>query len=67
MRFMEAYVNFFSMISYWWMNWIFRLGYKRPVEIKDLGVLSKVQGAEYQRKIFMENMEKEQVSLFICW
>ncbi|XP_072038843.1 ATP-binding cassette sub-family C member 9-like [Amphiura filiformis] len=60
MHFKQDYANFLSYVSYWWLNFIFYVGYRRPLEIKDLGVLTEEQSANYQRKVFSDNMEYEQ-------
>ncbi|XP_071961483.1 ATP-binding cassette sub-family C member 9-like [Antedon mediterranea] len=37
MYYKDQYVNAVSQISFWWLNWLLRMGYKRPLEVDDLG------------------------------
>ena len=37
MFFMEKYSNFLSDISYWWLNNLMWIGFKRPLVYQDLG------------------------------
>ena len=55
------YVNFLSTVTFWWMNWMFLLGYKRPLEIDDLGRLPKSYGAEQLHQEFKAEYEREKV------
>ncbi|XP_033104385.1 ATP-binding cassette sub-family C member 9-like, partial [Anneissia japonica] len=59
MFFMQGYCNLMSSATYWWLNWLFRKGYKEPIELKDLGVLSSSHKARQNRMLFEEALEKE--------
>eukprot|EP00833_Pecoramyces_ruminatium_P000751 jgi/Orpsp1_1/1174783/evm.model.c7180000051404.1 len=43
-----------SKITYWWVNPIFEIGYKRPLENNDIYLLEK----KYQEKNLAENFYK---------
>lgn len=64
MRFFQGYTNLLSTTVFWWMNWIFRLGYSRALELEDLGSLSKVHTTKYNRDKFEEALGIELVKVF---
>ena len=39
MKCMQYNVNLFSSLYYWWANWLLALGYKKHLELSDLGVV----------------------------
>ena len=61
MRYLQGYTNLMSGVFYWWMNWLYRLGYKRPLEIEDLGKLSKIHTTVYQRNRFTKALREARV------
>lgn len=75
MYYMERYVDIFSQLVHWWMNWLFVLGFKRPLEMEDLGSIPEVHSAEYNHRRFKNNFKREIVSrapnlileVFIFW
>ncbi|XP_038066901.1 ATP-binding cassette sub-family C member 9-like [Patiria miniata] len=62
MYYMHYYVSLFSALMYWWLNWVLTLGYKKHLELSDLGTLPDQHEAENNhqqfRKAFMEELEK---------
>ncbi|XP_038050112.1 ATP-binding cassette sub-family C member 9-like isoform X2 [Patiria miniata] len=60
MKFTQEFSSFISEVTYWWLNWVFRLGYKRPLEMEDLGQLPEVHSASYIHEKFKEAFKKEQ-------
>lgn len=43
MVFRDAYVNLFSRMTYWWFGkQVLQVGYKKPLELSDLGPMPKV-------------------------
>ena len=38
-KYTEDYVTFLFSITFWWMNWLFKEGYKHPLKVDDLGSL----------------------------
>ncbi|KAJ8047636.1 ATP-binding cassette sub-family C member 9 [Holothuria leucospilota] len=60
MRYLQGYTNLLSTAIFWWMNWIFKKGYKEALEITDLGVLSRVHSARYHRDNFERALKKEE-------
>ncbi|XP_071960045.1 ATP-binding cassette sub-family C member 8-like [Antedon mediterranea] len=59
MHFMQGFCTLMSSATYWWLNGLFRKGYKEPIELEDLGVLSKSHKARQNRMLFEEALEKE--------
>ncbi|XP_072027512.1 ATP-binding cassette sub-family C member 9-like [Amphiura filiformis] len=59
MRYLQSYSNMMSGVFFWWMNWLFTKGYKEPLELKDLGDLSKVHTTLYQRNKFTKVLREE--------
>ena len=62
MRYLQGYTNLMSGVFFWWMNWLFGKGYKEPLELEDLGDLSKVHTTVYQRNKFTKVLREEKVS-----
>ncbi|XP_066269391.1 ATP-binding cassette sub-family C member 9-like [Branchiostoma lanceolatum] len=62
MTFYQPFVNPVSMVTYWWLNGFLSLGYKRPLEMSDLGKLPKEHHAAVNHKLlgqaFNEHMTK---------
>ncbi|XP_070536378.1 ATP-binding cassette sub-family C member 8-like [Ptychodera flava] len=56
-----AYTNMMSQITLWSMNWLFLLGYKRPLEITDLGSLPGEYEARYQYNLLSQAFEREKI------
>ncbi|XP_072031472.1 ATP-binding cassette sub-family C member 9-like isoform X1 [Amphiura filiformis] len=59
MWYTENCVSFPYCITFWWMNWVFKLGFQRPLEITDLGSLPKNHRAEHLYEIFKVDFQKE--------
>ncbi|XP_071484824.1 ATP-binding cassette sub-family C member 9-like [Diadema antillarum] len=59
MYYMELYVNIMSQLMHWWLNWMFILGFKKPLEVDDLGTISTVHTAEYNHLRFKRNLQRE--------
>ncbi|XP_071504808.1 ATP-binding cassette sub-family C member 9-like [Diadema antillarum] len=62
MYYMDWNVNLLSQVTYWWLNWLLRLGYKRPLEMSDLGALPLTHEANYNHNKFRDAFEKEKES-----
>ncbi|XP_022081586.1 ATP-binding cassette sub-family C member 9-like [Acanthaster planci] len=62
MLYMHYYVNLFSSLMYWWLNWVLVLGYKKSLELSDLGTLPDQHEAEHNhqefKKVFLQELEK---------
>ncbi|XP_033647324.1 ATP-binding cassette sub-family C member 9-like [Asterias rubens] len=62
MRYMQYYVSLFSSLVYWWLNSVLSLGFKKHLELSDLGVVPEQHEAEYNherfRKAFIQESEK---------
>ncbi|XP_033123425.1 ATP-binding cassette sub-family C member 9-like isoform X2 [Anneissia japonica] len=59
MLYKDQYSNAVSQISFWWLNWLLRLGYKRPLEISDLGSIPDDFESRNNLNKFKEAFEKE--------
>ncbi|XP_038076865.1 ATP-binding cassette sub-family C member 9-like [Patiria miniata] len=59
MRFMDDYVSLLSKATYWWMNWVFVQGYKKPLEHNDLGDIPERHKAHHNHKLFQEAFDRE--------
>ena len=62
MRFVNDYVNVVSNATFWWLNWIFIKGYKKPLEQDDLGDIPKRHQADYNHRKFQKAFGKEKVN-----
>ncbi|XP_038076866.1 ATP-binding cassette sub-family C member 9-like [Patiria miniata] len=59
MHFMDDYVSLLSKATFWWMNWVFAKGYKKPLEHKDLGDIPERHRAHHNHKLFQEAFDRE--------
>ncbi|XP_038067610.1 ATP-binding cassette sub-family C member 8-like [Patiria miniata] len=60
MNYLQGYTSLLSSAFYWWLNWIFKKGFKQALELTDLGSLSEVHTTQYQRDAFTRALKKEQ-------
>ncbi|XP_022081106.1 ATP-binding cassette sub-family C member 8-like isoform X2 [Acanthaster planci] len=60
MHYLQGYTSLLSSAFYWWLNWIFKKGYKQALEMSDLGSLSEIHTTKYQRDTFTRALKKEQ-------
>ncbi|XP_078665040.1 ATP-binding cassette sub-family C member 8-like [Branchiostoma floridae x Branchiostoma belcheri] len=58
MTFYQPFVNPVSMVTYWWLNGFLQLGYKRPLEMSDLGKLPKEHHAAVNHKLLGQAFNK---------
>ncbi|XP_071498097.1 ATP-binding cassette sub-family C member 9-like [Diadema antillarum] len=65
MRYLNDYSNLLSSLTFWWMNWLFALGYKKTVVPSDLGSIPEIHTSKYNHEIFKKNFmqEKERARL----
>ena len=61
MFFKEQFVNLASQYSYWWLNWLPIMGYKRPIDMEDLGNLPHRHQAKTIHDRFNDAYQKEKV------
>ncbi|XP_033647740.1 ATP-binding cassette sub-family C member 9-like [Asterias rubens] len=59
MEYMYYYVNFLSQQSYYWISWLMTLGYKRPLEMEDLGALPARHETKYNHTKFKRVLKQE--------
>ncbi|XP_070536030.1 ATP-binding cassette sub-family C member 9-like [Ptychodera flava] len=60
MHYNYKYTNLLSQISYWSLNWLFVLGFRRPLELSDLGCPPEEYEARYQYNHFRRAYQKEE-------
>ncbi|XP_077987765.1 ATP-binding cassette sub-family C member 9-like [Glandiceps talaboti] len=59
MTYIHDYTSLLSRITFQWLNWLLVLGYKRPVEMDDLGGMAEQHDVKHQYSRFLEAYEKE--------
>ncbi|XP_077869091.1 ATP-binding cassette sub-family C member 9-like [Saccoglossus kowalevskii] len=61
MYYYHRYTNLTSRVAFWWLNWLMILGYKKSLDMKDLGVLPDEHGTRFHYELFKNAYEKEKV------
>ena len=61
MLYVHYNVSLFSALTYWWMNWVLALGYRKSLDLSDLGVVPEQHEAEANHKKFREAFLEESV------
>nr|XP_006822844.1 PREDICTED: ATP-binding cassette sub-family C member 9-like [Saccoglossus kowalevskii] len=59
MRFVYNYTNILSRVAFWSLNWVFILGYKKPLQLSDLGCLPDESSSKNIHRAFEAGYEKE--------
>ena len=59
----DKYVSFPSEVSFHWLNWLLKKGYKRPLRTADLQLLSYPYTSENSYERFKTAFSREAVSL----
>ncbi|XP_071805798.1 ATP-binding cassette sub-family C member 9-like [Asterias amurensis] len=59
MKFMNYNVNLASYLTYWWVNWLFTIGYNKAIDQDDLGDIPNRHSARHNHKKFKEAFELE--------
>ncbi|KAF7102140.1 hypothetical protein CFC21_103324 [Triticum aestivum] len=54
--------GFFSKISFWWLNPLLKMGYKKPLEDEDMPLLGATDRAHNQYSMFMEKLNGKKQS-----
>ena len=62
MNFLHDYAPLPSSLTYWWLDWLFKLGYKKPIEPSDLGSIPDKHTADAIHMRFKRNYLKEKVN-----
>ncbi|VAI70533.1 unnamed protein product [Triticum turgidum subsp. durum] len=57
-----AKAGFFSKMSFWWLNPLIKVGYKKPLEDKDMPLLGGTDRARNQYLMFMEKLNDKKQS-----
>ncbi|VAI70505.1 unnamed protein product [Triticum turgidum subsp. durum] len=55
-----AKAGFFSKMSFWWLNHLMKMGYKKPLEDKDVPLLQTTDLAHNQYLIFLAKLNSKQ-------
>ena len=61
MNFLEQFSNLVSELTYWWVNWLPIKGYKKPIEMADLGALPHKHQAKPIHDRFSKAYTEEKV------
>ncbi|XP_071784244.1 ATP-binding cassette sub-family C member 9-like [Asterias amurensis] len=59
MHFMDENCSMLSRITFYWLGRLLKIGFKHPVELKDLGSLPEIHQARFNHDRFMKVLEKE--------
>uniref|UniRef100_A0A0D9WM62 ABC transporter C family member 13 n=1 Tax=Leersia perrieri TaxID=77586 RepID=A0A0D9WM62_9ORYZ len=54
-----AKAGFFSVMSFWWLNPLMKMGYEKPLEEKDMPLLGSTDRAQNQYLMFLEKMNSK--------
>ncbi|CAN6360624.1 unnamed protein product [Urochloa humidicola] len=54
-----AKAGFFSVMSFWWLNPLMKMGYEKPLEEKDLPILGATDRAYNQYMMFLEKLNSK--------
>ncbi|XP_023933641.1 ATP-binding cassette sub-family C member 9-like [Lingula anatina] len=75
-RYYYSYASFLSQCTYWWMNRLLSKGYKKPLELKDLGKLPEAEWtvtnykklkSVFQAEKIKSESEQDKFSLIHCY
>ncbi|XP_072179239.1 ATP-binding cassette sub-family C member 9-like [Diadema setosum] len=62
MNYLAKYSSLLSEVVFWWENWLFRKGFKKIIEVEDLGKIPDVHTSSYNhrrfKEVFMKQKEK---------
>ncbi|XP_077862231.1 ATP-binding cassette sub-family C member 9-like [Saccoglossus kowalevskii] len=56
------FTNIMSRVTFWSVNWVYVLGYKKPIEMSDLGCLPENFECKYQYKRFQKAYKESNTS-----
>ncbi|CAL4907226.1 unnamed protein product [Urochloa decumbens] len=56
-----AKAGFFSVMSFWWLNSLMKMGYEKPLEEKDLPILGTTDRAYNQYLMFLEKLNSKKL------
>ncbi|XP_006825518.1 ATP-binding cassette sub-family C member 9-like [Saccoglossus kowalevskii] len=62
LRYTYNSTNIMSRVTFWSVNWVYILGYKKPIEIIDLGCLPENFECKYQHKRFQKAYKESNTS-----
>uniref|UniRef100_A0A0E0L856 ABC transporter C family member 13 n=1 Tax=Oryza punctata TaxID=4537 RepID=A0A0E0L856_ORYPU len=54
-----AKAGFFSVMSFWWLNPLMKMGYAKPLEEKDMPLLGSTDRAQSQYMMFLEMINRK--------
>ncbi|XP_071499116.1 ATP-binding cassette sub-family C member 8-like [Diadema antillarum] len=59
MRYSYKLSTLLSAVTYWWLNWLFKVGYRKPIEPADLGTMPECHTSTFTHCKFKENFTRE--------
>ncbi|XP_072025006.1 putative ATP-binding cassette sub-family C member 13 [Amphiura filiformis] len=59
MKYHQDNASMFSSATFLWFDWVFHLGYKRPLEMDDLGCLPKQFTSKFNHHRFYKALKQE--------
>nr|XP_006820966.1 PREDICTED: ATP-binding cassette sub-family C member 9-like [Saccoglossus kowalevskii] len=59
--YLHKYTSLISRVTFQWLHWLLALGYKRPIEMDDLGALPEEDGDKHQYRLFLRAYENEKI------
>ncbi|XP_072179900.1 ATP-binding cassette sub-family C member 8-like [Diadema setosum] len=59
MRYLYELSTLLSAVTYWWLNWLFKVGYRKPIEPADLGTMPECHTSTFTHCKFKENFTRE--------
>lgn len=55
----EENANLLSILTFWWLTSLFKIGYQRPLEMEDLNFLKGIDHADPSARLFYKSWNKE--------
>lgn len=65
MKYLSKHSSFLSEVTFWWENWLFKAGYKKIIEVEDLGSIPEIHTSTYNHERFRKVFDKEKVKLLL--
>ena len=65
MKYLSKHSSFLSEVTFWWENWLFKAGYKKIIEVEDLGSIPEIHTSTYNHERFRKVLDREKVKLLV--
>eukprot|EP00057_Strongylocentrotus_purpuratus_P024846 XP_011679320.1 PREDICTED: ATP-binding cassette sub-family C member 9-like [Strongylocentrotus purpuratus] len=59
MKYLSKHSSFLSEVTFWWENWLFKAGYKKIIEVEDLGSIPEIHTSTYNHERFRKVLDRE--------